>query len=88
MIKAVSTVLNYGLSPARVQGMGRGILRSLGFTAATFQSRLTAFHTCPISDVIVGMTKFKLSSGSSSAAEWWSGQQYFLWLITRHGQSS
>lgn len=66
-------VLNYGLSPARVQEMGRGILRSLGFTTATLQSRLTAFHTCPISDVVVGMTKFKLSSGSSSATEWWTG---------------
>ena len=65
-----------------------GILRSLGFTAATLQSRRTVFPTCPISDVIVGMTKFKLGSGSSSPAERWTGQQCFSWMITRHGPSS
>lgn len=49
--------------------MGRGVLRSCGCTAAILQYRLRVFHTSPISNEIVGMTKFKLSSDSSSVTE-------------------
>lgn len=68
--------------------MGRGVLRSSGFTAAVLQCRLRVFNTSPISNEIVGMTKFKLSSGSSSVIEQQTGQQFYLWMITRHGPSA
>lgn len=68
--------------------MGRGVLRRCGFTAAILQCRLRVFHTSPVSDEIVGMTKFKLSSDSSSVTEWQTGQQHSLWMVTRHGPSA
>lgn len=68
--------------------MGRGVLRSSGFTAAILQCRLRVFHISPISDEILGMTKFKLSSDRSSVTEWQTGQQLSLWMITRHGPSA
>lgn len=67
--------------------MGRAVFRSSGFTAAILQCRLRVFHTSPVSNEIVGMTKFKLSSGSSSVTEQ-TGQQLSLWMITRHGPSA
>lgn len=68
--------------------MGRGVLRSCGFTAAILQYRLRVFHTSPLSDETVGMTKFKLSSDSSSVTEQRTGQQHSMWMITRHGPSA
>lgn len=41
-----------------------------------------------ISDEIVGMTEFKLSSDSSCVTEWQTGQQHSLWMIARHGPSA